>query len=103
MQIWRRRGYLPHSEAHQGIYFVTFRVAGSLPSLLLKVSQGSQLLFQLLTEFHFVDFVAGQGLVFLSLFIEPVQKDSLLRFGIPLTQKIVFLFGIVRKIVEFIA
>ena len=35
--IWRSRGYLPHIEASEGIYFVTFRLAGSLPGSLLEL------------------------------------------------------------------
>jgi REP element-mobilizing transposase RayT len=34
--IYRNRGYLPHLEVDGGIYFVTFRLAGSLSSTLLE-------------------------------------------------------------------
>ena len=34
--IIRSRGYLPHIESEEGIYFATFRLAGSLPATLLE-------------------------------------------------------------------
>jgi len=40
--IIRTRGYLPHIESEEGIYFVTFRLTGSLPSALLESWQAER-------------------------------------------------------------
>ena len=37
--IFRNRGYLPHIESEEGIYFITFRLADSLPSNVLAAWQ----------------------------------------------------------------
>jgi len=34
--IYRDRGYLPHFESEEATYFVTFRLAGSLPATVLE-------------------------------------------------------------------
>ncbi|MCI0415165.1 hypothetical protein L0222_20530 [bacterium] len=40
--IFRTRGYLPHLESEEGIYFVTFRLGDSLPSSVLASWQAER-------------------------------------------------------------